>query len=89
MVVRVDRGKEFMKDFANNLTQHGVELDGIPLEAPWLLGKGEKEGGNWKEIWRRVAQDCQVQGLEETRTTSTIATQVKNETENIQEKVKK
>jgi hypothetical protein len=32
--VKVDRGKEFMKDFADSLATHGVELESIPLEAP-------------------------------------------------------
>ena len=79
-VVRVDRGKEFMSVFADGLTNHGVELDGIPLEAPWQLGKCEKRGGLWKEVWRRVVEDTQVSGLEQVRTTSTIVSQVLNET---------
>ena len=73
-----------MKDFADEVTRHGVELDGIPLEAPWLLGLCEKMGGTWKEIWRRVCQDCQVEGLDDARTTSTIITQVQNSSENVE-----
>ena len=83
-VVRVDRGKEFMADFADGLTQHGVELDGIPLESPWLLGICEKLGGTWKEVWRRVVGDCQVSGLEDVQKTSTIISQVQNDNENVE-----
>jgi len=83
-VVMVDRGKEFMADFAQSLTDHGTELESIPLETPWQLGKAEKRGDLWKEIWRRVFQDCQMEGLEACRTTATLVTQVINETENVE-----
>ena len=73
-----------MGEFAQTLTEHGVELDGIPLEAPWQLGKCERRGGLFKEIWRRVVQDCQVEGITDSRAIASIVNQVLNETENIE-----
>ena len=43
-VVMVDRETGFMGEFADNTTMHGVELDSVPLEAPWQLGKAERRG---------------------------------------------
>ena len=73
-----------MSEFANACSQHGVELDGIPLESPWQIGKAECRGGLLKAIWKRVVQDCQVEGIDDSRTTSTIVSQVLNDTENIE-----
>ena len=39
-IVMVDRGKEWMAEFADRLTEFGVEVQSIPLEAPWQLGLG-------------------------------------------------
>ena len=44
-VIRVDRGKEFISEFADACCQHAVELDGIPFESPWQIGKAERRGG--------------------------------------------
>ena len=63
---------------------HGVELESIPFESPWQNGKCERRGGKFKEIWRRVVQDCQVEGIEECRSTSTIVSQVINDSENVE-----
>ena len=79
----VDRGKEFMGEFATECSRHGVELVSVPLESPWLLGKAERRGGVFKGVWRRVVQDCQVDGLVDCQTTSTIVAQVLNDTENL------
>ena len=80
-VVRIDRGKEWMKDFAESMTKHGVEIDSIPLEAPWQLGKAERRVQTFKYLWRKVASEHQVHGEEEVLASSTIITQVINETE--------
>ncbi|CAK0810251.1 unnamed protein product, partial [Prorocentrum cordatum] len=75
----VDLGKEWMKDFASNAKAHGVQVDLAPLETPHLIGKCERHGGIWKEIWRRTVADSQVTGLDDVEETASIVTQVKNE----------
>ncbi|CAK0887813.1 unnamed protein product [Prorocentrum cordatum] len=75
----VDLGKEWMKDFASNAKAHGVQVDLAPLETPHLIGKCERRGGIWKEIWRRTVADSQVTGLDDVEETASIVTQVKNE----------
>ncbi|CAK0870870.1 unnamed protein product [Prorocentrum cordatum] len=75
----VDLGKEWMKDFASNAKAHGVQVDLAPLETPHLIGKCERHGGIWKEIWRRTVADSQVTGLGDVEETASIVTQVKYE----------
>eukprot|EP00974_Lingulodinium_polyedra_P015600 1510910-Lingulodinium_polyedra.AAC.1 len=68
-----------MKDFAEHLKEHGVRFDLAPLETPYLIGKAEKHGGVWKELWRRTVVECDVKGLEDVSSTTAIVTQTKNE----------
>ena len=49
-IVRVDRGKEFMEEFADKISEHGVEFDGIPLESPWLLRKAKRRGAEFEAV---------------------------------------
>ncbi len=75
----VDRGKEFAGDFEKLLKAYGVEFETAALEAPEQLGRAERSGGVWEEVYRRIVVDCQIQGLDDIRTVSTIVTQVKSE----------
>ena len=77
--VFVDQGHEFRGDFAAWLTQHGTEIEQGALEAPWQTGIVERHGGLWKECWRRVCQDTQVNGIVEMQATAAIVTQAKND----------
>ena len=72
--VTVDLGKEWMKEFSSNLTTHGVQLDLAPLETPNVIGKCERHGGLWKEIWRRTVMENQVKGLDDVEETTSIVT---------------
>ena len=56
-MIRVDRGKEYMGQFAEMVSQHGVEIDGIALESAWQLGKAERRGGVFKGVWIKVVQE--------------------------------
>ena len=38
-VIMVDRGKECMKDFADEVTRHGVELESVPFGIPVVIRK--------------------------------------------------
>lgn len=76
--LQVDRGKEYMAIFADNLKQFGVEQEVMPLEAPWKGGRCEKAGHLWKEVWMKVVQDSQISGLDDVLTATTIITQTRN-----------
>ena len=38
--------------FSDYMKTFGVEQEAMPLEAPWKMGKVEKGGGVWKEVFR-------------------------------------
>ena len=76
--LQVDRGKEYMAVFVDNLKQFGVEQEVMPLEAPWKGGRCEKTGHLWKEVWMKVVQDSQISGLDDLLTATTIITQTRN-----------
>jgi hypothetical protein len=76
--LQVDRGKEYMTIFADNLKQLGVEQEVMPLKAPWKDGRCEKAGHLWKEVWMKVVQDSQISGLDDVLTATTIITQTRN-----------
>ena len=76
--LQVDRGKEFMAKFAGFLKRFGVELEVMPLEAPWKNGKVEKAGGLWKDILAKVVHETQVEDLRDMTTATAIVTQVRN-----------
>lgn len=76
--IQVDRGKEFMARFADYLKNFNVEQEVMPLEAPWKGGKCERAGGLWKELWDKTVSECNVQGLEDALTATTIVTQTRN-----------
>ena len=81
-VIRVDRGKEYMGEFAELCTQKGVEIDSLALEAPWQLGVAERRGGVFKYIWSRLVNESQLEGLDDIRAGTTTVTQTINDTEN-------
>ena len=77
--VQADRGKEYLKDFADYLKNYGVEQEAMPLEAPWKQGRVEKAGGLWKEVFfNRVVLDMQLRGLEDVILATAIVTQCRN-----------
>ena len=76
--MQVDRGKEFMARFAGYLKRFGVELEVMPLEAPWKSGKVEKAGGLWKDILAKVVHETQVEDLRDMTMATAIVTQVRN-----------
>eukprot|EP00434_Breviolum_minutum_P038574 symbB.v1.2.034224.t1/scaffold4384.1/size41667/2 len=76
--IEVDRGKEFMARFADYLKNFNVEQEVMPLEAPWKGGKCERAGGLWKDLWDKTVSECNVQGLEDALTATTIVTQTRN-----------
>ena len=76
--LQVDRGKEFMAVFADYLKTYGVEQEVMPLEAPWKGGKAEKAGHLWKELWKKVAHESQISGLDDVVTAVGIFTQTRN-----------
>ena len=55
-------------------------IDVAPLETPHIIGKCERHGGVWKDLWRRTFTDAQIKGGEdEVEETASIITAVKNE----------
>lgn len=76
--IQVDRGKEFMARFADYLKNFNVEQEVMPLEAPWKGGKCERAGGLWKDLWEKTVAECNIQGLEDALTATTIVTQTRN-----------
>ena len=76
--LQVDRGKEFMAVFADQLKAFGVEQEVMPLEAPWKGGKAEKAGHLWKELWKKVVQESQINGLDDVLIATGIITQTRN-----------
>ena len=76
--IQVDRGREFLAQFADYLKQFGVEQEAMPLEAPWKQGKVEKAGGFWKEVMKKVVTESQIIGLQDIITATVIVTQIRN-----------
>ncbi|CAE7548475.1 RE2, partial [Symbiodinium necroappetens] len=76
--LQVDRGKEYLAHFSSFLKNFGVEQEAMPLEAPFKMGKAEKAGGLWKEIFDKVVIDMQLSGIDDVVLASTIVTQVRN-----------
>ncbi|CAE7352234.1 RE2 [Symbiodinium sp. CCMP2456] len=76
--IQVDRGKEYLAHFSDYLKAYGVEQEAMALEAPWKLGRAEKGGGLWKEVFQKVVHDQQVAGLEDVVTATAIVTQTRN-----------
>ena len=76
--IQVDRGKEYMANFADHLKQFGVEQEIMPLEAPWKGGKCEKAGHLWKDLWFKVVLESQIIGLDDVVVATTIVTQTRN-----------
>ena len=76
--MQVDRGKEYLAEFANYLRQFGVEQEVMPLEAPWKGGKCEKAGGLWKDLFYKTVIDSQIQGLSDVILATSIVTQTRN-----------
>ena len=74
-----DRGKENQGSFARALQQHGVEIDQAALESPWQMGKCERHGAIWKDIFAKVCHDTQIQGNRDVETVSVIINQTKND----------
>ena len=69
--VTVDLGKEWMREFSDNLKMQSVQIDLNLLETPRIIGKCERHGGVWKNFG--------VSGEDEVEETASIITQVKNE----------
>ena len=68
--IQVDRGREFLAQFADYLKQFG--------EAPWKQGKVEKAGGLWKEVMKKVVTESQIIGLQDIITATATVTQIRN-----------
>ena len=76
--LQVDRGKEFIAQFADYLKTFGVEQEVMPLEAPWKNGRVEKAGGLWKDLFERVVHETQIDGLQDVIIATAIVTQTRN-----------
>eukprot|EP00435_Cladocopium_sp_Y103_P035729 s1670_g9.t1 len=76
--MQVDRGKEYLAEFANYLRQFGVEQEVMPLEAPWKGGKCERAGGLWKDLFYKTVIDSQIEGLSDVILATSIVTQTRN-----------
>ena len=76
----VDRGKEFAKEFLAHMFEHGVETQNAALEAHEQMGRIERMGGIWKEVFHRVVQDAQITKVKDLRTVCGVINQVRNET---------
>ncbi len=48
------------------------------FECPMKGGKCERAGGLWKELWNKTVSECNIQGLEDALTATTIVTQTRN-----------
>ena len=67
-----------MGAFVEQMKRHEVEFDQAALEAPQQIGKAERQGGLWKEIFHRVVADCHVEGEADVEVTSVIVNQTRN-----------
>ena len=76
--IQVDRGKEYLAHFADYLKEFGVEQETTPLEAPWQNGKVERLGGLWKELFFKVVQEAQIQGIDDVSLACSIISQCRN-----------
>ena len=77
--VMMDRGKEFAGPVLDYFSQHGVQTDFAALESPWHIGRGERQGGVFKDAFHRVVYDQHVLGEQGVRDTIPIVSQSKNE----------
>ena len=79
-LLTVDAGKEWLGPFTEWMSTHGVELTRAPTERWQVIGLTEKMGGLWKELWKRVVDECHVVGEDDVKSTAGIVTQTINET---------
>eukprot|EP00969_Alexandrium_andersonii_P135368 5987784-Alexandrium_andersonii.AAC.1 len=63
--VHVDMGGGFMKDFADAVQAWGSRCSLVAGQAPWQHGVAERHGGWWKEIWKKLVEEANVDGIEE------------------------
>ena len=66
-VHRRDRGLHNQGVFAKNLSDAGVQVSNTALEALWQLGKVERAGSLWKDLFHKVCYDKSIQGEDEVR----------------------
>ena len=57
----------------------GVQVTNAGLEAPWQIGKVEREGGLWKDIARRVIHQKKISGPIEMKLMTTEVNTVRND----------
>eukprot|EP00969_Alexandrium_andersonii_P177714 7858386-Alexandrium_andersonii.AAC.1 len=77
--VVADRGKEFAGPVLDYFQQHGVATDFASLEAPWHIGRGERQGAIFKDAFEKVTYDQHVVGEKQVREVIPIIVQNKNE----------
>ena len=65
--LRCDRGLHNRAKFCRELESAGVRVKNGGLDAPWQIGKTEREGGIWKDIARKVIHQKKVTGFDELR----------------------
>ena len=74
----LDRGAHNRDKFVELLNAHGIDIRFGGLEAPFQLGRTERQGGILKRILKPVIQDKQVIGVEEIKMVIAEAVTIKN-----------
>lgn len=63
--VIVDSARYFLGSFSRRLEEAGVRFEIAALASPWHIGKVERHGGTWQEMWREVVAAKQVAGRDD------------------------
>ena len=62
-----DNGSEFRKDHMAYTERVGIETRVVPTESPWQNGMVERHGGVSGDIFKAIAEECNIEGVEEVK----------------------
>ena len=78
-IVVTDRGTHNQGQFSKGLSAHGVYLKQAALEAPEQIGTGERHGGLFKRVMKRVIKQNAIVGKERMKLAAAEVQNSKNE----------
>lgn len=76
--VVVDRGLHNRGTFSRHLAAHGVTIKQAGLEGAEQIGRTERHGGIFKDIYKKVCKDKSLVGIEEVRMATAEICSIKN-----------
>ena len=75
----LDRGLHNRGVFLQLVKSQGIDLRDAGVESPEQIGRTERHGGLWKNVFKKVVHDKNVIGLDEVMTTAVEVDSTKNE----------